>query len=270
MSLPTLAQQKSFFETFGFLRLPGLIQKEVAEVISEFEAVFPQNGLSHDGTKRTFVIQFVDQRAGLCALLDHPAILEVVGNLLGPDFNYVSSDGNYYTGDTTWHRDSNYQTNSYIKMAFYLDAVTRDTGCLRVVPGSHTEAGLAAWSDTTLRDSEKNWGIHQRDIPVYAIESQPGDVLLFNHRTLHASFGGSARRRMFTMNLGRRARSSQEVDDLTSYCDWHMLGHGVRQPYGNAMTETASPARRLHLAQPLEFWNAAAEHNRLRKAQGAA
>jgi hypothetical protein len=74
---------------------------------------------------------------------------------------------------------------------------------------------------------------------------------------------------MFTMNLGRRAKTSPEIDDLISYCDWHMIGHGSPRPYGNTMLETASPARKTHLSQPLEFWNASLEHHRIRKSQGA-
>jgi hypothetical protein len=31
------------------------------------------------------------------------------------------------------------------------------------------------------------------------------------------------------------------------------------------MLETASPARKVHLTQPPEFWTASVEHNRLRK-----
>ena len=269
MSTPTLVQQRAFFEAFGFLKLPGLLKNEAEHIISEFTAVFDQRGLKHDGSSRTMMVPFVDQRPGLCALLDHPGVLEAVGNLIGPDFNYVSSDGNYYTGETTWHRDSNYQSNSYIKLALYLDPVTKDTGCLRVIPGSHLDAGIAMWNDETLRASEKNWGMHQRDLPAFPLESQPGDVLLFNHRTLHASFGGGSRRRMFTMNLGRRAKTSPEIDDLISYCDWHMYNHGARQPYGDTMLQTASPARKVHLSQPLEFWNASVEHNRLRKSSAA-
>jgi hypothetical protein len=267
MPTASLAQQRAHFETFGFLKLPGLLQTEVAGITREFEAVFPQLGLRHDGTKHTTVVPFVDQRAGLCALLDHPGILAAVGNLLGPDFNYVSSDGNYYTGDTGWHRDSLYQSNSYLKVAFYLDAVRRDTGCLRVIPGSHTDAGILQWNDDRVRASEGEWGVAARDVPAFALESDPGDVLIFNHRTLHSSAGGSNQRRMFTMNLGRRARTSAEIDDLISYCDWHMYGHGMRQPYSNVMLETASPARKVHLTQPPEFWTASVEHHRLRKAK---
>jgi hypothetical protein len=138
-----------------------------------------------------------------------------------------------------------------------------------VIPGSHLDAGISMWTDTDLRGAEALWGMHQRELPAYPIESQPGDVLLFNHRTLHASFCGGPRRRMFTMNLGRRARTSTEIDDLISYCDWHMYNHGARQPYSDTMMETASPARKTHLEQPLQFWNAAIEHHRLRKSTAA-
>lgn len=91
MNLPTSEQQRAFFEAFGFLKLPGLLKTEVAEITAEFEAVFPQLGLKHDGTKRTMIVPFVDQRPGLCALLDHPAINAALSNLLGPDFNYMGT-----------------------------------------------------------------------------------------------------------------------------------------------------------------------------------
>jgi hypothetical protein len=265
MPTATPAQQRAFFETYGFLKLPGLLRDQSATITAAFEAVFARLGVNPDGARRRTIVPFVDQHPGLCALLDHPGILAAVGNLLGPDFNYVSSDGNYYTGDTDWHRDSLYQSSSYIKLALYLDPIRRDSGCLRVIPGSHTDAGMAQWNDDRMRAAETEWGVPQREVPAYPIESDPGDVLLFNHRTLHASFGGGSERRMFTMNLGRRARTSTEVDDLISYCDWHMYNHGSRQPYGPVMLETATPARKIHLAQPLEFWTASVEHHRLRK-----
>jgi ectoine hydroxylase-related dioxygenase (phytanoyl-CoA dioxygenase family) len=42
--------------------------------------------------------------------------------------------------------------------------------------------------------------IAQDQVPAVALESQPGDVVAFNHNLMHAAFGGSQRRRMFTMN----------------------------------------------------------------------
>jgi hypothetical protein len=267
MPTPTPAQQRAFFETYGILKLPDLLKNEIAGIIAEFETVFAEFGKNPDGTRRRSIVPFVDQRAGLCALLDHPGILAVVGNLLGPDFNYVSSDGNYYTGDTGWHRDSLYQSNSYIKLALYLDRVTKDTGCLRVIPGSHHEAALKIWDGTVTAESEANFGVHGRDIPAVPLENEPGDVLLFNHRVLHSSWGGSSSRRMFTMNLGRRAKDPKEMDDLISYISYHIRGHGAPAPYGKAMLETASPARLTHLTQVQQYWTAGCEHHKLRTAK---
>ena len=73
MPLPTPIQQRAFFETYGFLKISGLLKSELPEILAEFEAVFPQLGLKHDGIKRTMIVQFVDQRPGLCALLDQAA-----------------------------------------------------------------------------------------------------------------------------------------------------------------------------------------------------
>jgi hypothetical protein len=266
MNLPTPEQQRAFFEAFGFLKLPGLLKAEVAAITTEFEAVFPQLGLKHDGTKRTMIVPFVDQRPGLCALLDHPEIKAALSNLLGPDFNYMGSDGNYYSGETTWHRDGHTPSNSYIKLALYLDPVNKDTGCLRVIPGSHSDLGMKTWVDETMRNAENEWGRHQRDLPAQALESEPGDVLIFSHRLLHASFGGGKARRMFTMNLGRSAKTPMEIDDLISYGDTHFYGFGLREPYGKAMLESATPERMKHLSQLQNYWSTSVARNKARMA----
>ena len=60
------------------------------------------------------------------------------GDQGGSSGDATSGDGNLYAGDTHWHSDG-YGTRPVlsIKMAFYLDRVTRETGALRVIPGSH-------------------------------------------------------------------------------------------------------------------------------------
>jgi ectoine hydroxylase-related dioxygenase (phytanoyl-CoA dioxygenase family) len=261
MDAMTLEQQRSFFEKFGFLKLPGMVAKDLPAITHEFEQVFVQQSLHHDGSQRTSVVPFIDKRPGLCALLEHDAIAEVVANLIGADFNYMGSDGNYYSGDTTWHRDGFMPSNSYIKVAFYLDRVTHETGCLRVMPGSHTVSALDLWQDPVLRDSDRVWNLRQRDLPSYSIESEPGDVLIFSHRLLHASFGGGTARRMFTMNLGRHARSKQEIDDLIEYVRIHFIRNGLTEPYGEATTATASPQRMVHLTQFPSYWQAAVDRH---------
>ena len=136
-------QQIKFFDTFGFLHLPGLVKDSVEWIVEEFEAIFERRTgedgdlAQHDGTERTSIVPFIDQSDKLCTLLEHPGIHGLAASLLGEDFNYLAGDGHFYVGDTPWHSDGWHPEVRYIKIAFYLDALTRDTGSIRVIPGSH-------------------------------------------------------------------------------------------------------------------------------------
>ena len=92
--------------------------------------------------------------------------------LLGDDFNYMGSDGNYYVGDTPWHSDGWHSGVRHIKIAFYLDPLTRNTGCLRVIPGSHKIGDAFAEAlHKDVRNSPTTWGIENKDVPAIALET---------------------------------------------------------------------------------------------------
>lgn len=239
-------QQARFFETFGYLKLPRAFAREAEWILSEFEQVFADRKIVHDGTKRSSVVPFIDQREKLCALLDHPTIVGAAKALLGEDFNYLGGDGNYYTGDTMWHTDGFHVVGRYLKMAFYLDPVRADSGALRVVPGSHHPQ--TNWTGRNPRDAEMLYGIKPAEYPAVALDSDPGDLLIFNHNIMHAAFGGSGRRRMFTLNLSRRAETTGEVADLEAYINGHDR-FWLDSLHSDTMRRTAGPERRRHLQQ---------------------
>ncbi len=247
-------QQRAFFQTFGFLAFPGLFADKIAAITEAFEDIWQRHGRghdgkAHDGKARSALVQFIDQDERLCALLDDPRIVEIAGGLLGDDFNYMGSDGNFYVGDTRWHSDG-WRTNGilHIKMAFYLDPVGANSGCLRVIPGSaYTDDRFAQVLQGKIAQSQELWGVDGREVPAIALETQPGDLILFNHNTKHAAFGGGARRRMFTLNLCRR----YPADLLPELRD--TIGGAARfwveRAYGETMIRTAGPARMRHLEQ---------------------
>lgn len=245
--------QVTFFETFGYLGFPGLMADRIDEISSEFEAVWADrggghNGKPHDGKARSCIVPFIDQRAKLSSLIDDPRILAIANSLLGEDFNYMGSDGNYYVGDTPWHSDGWHPEIRHIKIAFYLDSLTRDTGCLRVIPGSHLMGDqFADKLQAQIRKSESEWAIHGRDVPAIPLEITPGDVVVFNHNTKHAAFGGNTHRRMFTINLCQRY-PEDKLDDLRLYISG-AARFWVDEAYGPAMLATATPARMNHLEQ---------------------
>lgn len=245
--------QIDFFETFGFLGFPGLLKDRTDEIIDEFEAVWQRQGgghygRPHDGAQRSCIAQFIDQSEQLSSLLDDPRIAAIATSLLGDDFNYMGSDGNYYAGDTGWHSDGWHRDIRHIKLALYLDPLTRDTGCLRVIPGSHHVGDRYAGElQAKAPRSRDTWEIGGPDVPALALETSPGDVLCFNHNTKHAAFGGSPRRRMFTLNLCQRYPDSR-LQELRDYISGGAR-FWVESGYGDAMIRTAGPERKRHLEQ---------------------
>jgi hypothetical protein len=250
---PLSEQQVAFFKTFGFLAFPGLLGDRIEEITREFLTIFQRkggghDGRPHDGRKRSCIVPFLDQSEVLCTLLDDPRIAGIAESLLGDDFNYMPSDGNFYSGDTGWHYDGWQRDITHIKIAFYLDPLTRDTGCLRVIPGSHRIGEKFADDlQAQIGRSEKLWGVDGRDVPAIALETQPGDILVFNHNTKHAAFGGSGWRRMFTMNLCQRYPETR-VQELRDYLNG-VSRFWVERAYGDIMMNTAGPSRRRHLEQ---------------------
>jgi geranylgeranyl reductase family protein len=117
----------------------------------------------------------IDTSEKLCRLLDHPKVVEVASSLMGEDFNYLGGDANYYVGDTGWHSDGWHDHGLFVKMAFYLDPVTRDTGCLRVIPGSQWIDNPWVESVRRVHHSETVFGVHGSEVPSVALESQPSD-----------------------------------------------------------------------------------------------
>lgn len=243
-------QQRDQFATFGYLVLPGLVKEELGWILEEFEAVFQNRGVVHDGTKRSIVVPFIDQREKLSTLIDNPKIVGLISGLLGNDFNYLGGDGNYYTGDTQWHSDGWHDIGTFLKVALYLDPVTATTGCLRVIPGTH-KVDIKDWDARKARNAPELWGIPQSQVPAIPLESTPGDVVAFNHNLMHASFGGSSRRRMFTLNCSARATDEAQIKDLEKYIGGHAR-FWIDHVHSDIMRGTASPQRMVHLTQVME------------------
>lgn len=248
-------QQCNYFDTFGFLFFPGLMADCIAEITSAFEKVWNQrggghNGSPHSGEKRSLIVPFIDQHERLCALLDDARIKGIVEGLLGPDFNYWTSDGNYNTGDTKWHSHPFPGDLKAIKIAFYLDPLKADTGCLRVIPGSHKFGDT--YTDqlhASLNHTEDLWSLPPSQVPSVALETTPGDVIVFNHCIKHGSFGGGTRRRLFVMNCCERF-PDEKLEHLRAMVG-SMSRFWVESVYGKAMIETADAKRMKHLEQIL-------------------
>src|SRR4051812_9828725 len=129
---PAAAQLKAFFDTFGYVVVPGLLRGEIGWIADEFEALLRDERIVHDARKRTSAGACNERRERLCSIIDLPQLAALVAALLGADWNYYSSDGNCYSGDTGWHSDSDWVHGTCIKIPLYLEEVTGESGALRL------------------------------------------------------------------------------------------------------------------------------------------
>jgi ectoine hydroxylase-related dioxygenase (phytanoyl-CoA dioxygenase family) len=270
-------QQVQFFSTFGFIKIPGSFADDIDRITEAYEQVWKDHGggfdgRAHDYQRRSVLWPFIDDNDYLSSLIDDKRIKAIGTSLLGKGFNYASSDGNFYVSDTEWHSDTcrnfNYgpvmedpsrSSHGYgaLKLAFYLDPLTSENGCLRVIPGSHRVGDKFADSlQSEIFETEDKWGMIGKDVPAVPLETTPGDLLVFDLCTKHASFGGGTRRRMFTINLQQRF-SDKDLpslrENIASIANTKGGAHrfGALRAYGDIMIKTASPERMVHLEQRL-------------------
>jgi hypothetical protein len=207
-------QQRAFFDSFGFLRLRGLFRDDIATLTEGFEEVFAThetwdtNVSLHFDERRSIVPAFITKSDKLSWLLQDDRVNGIVSSLMGSAYEYAESDGNLFYCDTSWHSDiyGSPFHQFHLKLSFYLDPLTgADDGAIRMIPGSNWH--VTPYAEGLRRDLETpelveaNFGVHPSEIPGWTLESSPGDVIVWNFRTIHASFNGNQRRRLFSVNF---------------------------------------------------------------------
>ena len=205
--------QRRFLDTFGYLHLRGLLADAIDRIRAGFERLLIENGgAAYAGEHRFTISPGINWSEDLCRdFLDAPQVDGVLSSVLGRDYQYWNSELHYCAGDTPWHSDSPWpedrRTPTWYELLVYLDPLTAETGALRVLPGSHHvqdafaglfHRGIMDDAASALVDPAHAWGVVGPDVPAIALPSEPGDVILLNHMTAHASFGGVARRRLMT------------------------------------------------------------------------
>jgi len=217
------SQQIHFFETFGFLKIPGLFAADIEEIIDAFEELFEKQPVwetkeaLHGDQKRLIIPGFIEQSPRLSPLQHDPRVVGIVQSLLGRDYIWSSSDGNLFYCESYWHPDDYAAPlhHYHVKLSFYLDDLTGSNGAIRIIPGSHFHQQSYS---RTLRRAFKNeagvnevFGVEGREVPSIVVESVPGDLVLWNFRTIHGSYNGGERRRLFSLNFGEMTPGTHDT-----------------------------------------------------------
>ncbi len=104
-----------------------------------------------------------------------------------------------------------------IKWMLYLDDVGPDSGCLRVIPGSHKMPLHKRLAKQETDPEIRPFGVEGRNIPAVSLASRPGDLILFSHTLWHAAFGGSTRRRYLALKFSGMPTADHHFESLRKY-----------------------------------------------------
>ena len=206
--------QNAYFDAFGFLLLPGVLADDIVEITEAFEQVFaepsnPRWEMTIPGYRnhsRVAMPDFIDRHPTLAKLASDPRTLGVATDLLGPGCECVESDGNVFRCESEWHYDTPARPDlRHIKLSVYFDPLAHDGGAPRVMPATHLQESIrtsklaaALGFDGAI---EERLGLGGENLPSWTLESAPGDVIIWDFRVLHASYGSVAPRRLISMNF---------------------------------------------------------------------
>jgi hypothetical protein len=217
---------KSHFQVLGFVLLRQVFSPDEMQRINaaadELWQADRQGKPTSDGGQG--VSPFVERSDFLTQIVADDRIFVTIEQLLGPGFIWAGSEGNVTAhAEHRWHADRcGVREVDYgrIKVMLYLDAMTRARGSLRVLPGSHRlpyhhdlEPLIAQQEESCL----ETFGVDGPDMPGFAVESQPGDVLFFDQCLWHAVFGGWPGRHYIALKYAAKPTAAEHIESLRHY-----------------------------------------------------
>ena len=216
--------QIAYFETFGFLVLRQLFSKEETDAMREASYRTLQvlrGGAPYAGEKAEGALPFFERDPLLADLVDDDRIHQIPESLLGPDFFLDGTEGNLRVGDTPWHGATEFTEDlRHIKVTMYLDSATKDTGCLRVIPGSHRRGSpdyIAELRPRTYDHDFRPFGLAPAEVPCWPLETEPGDVLVFTENLIHSSFGGRPGRHQLAANFVAHPTTDDQLKQVLAF-----------------------------------------------------
>ena len=157
--------------------------------LESFESRYPNDVIKLD-QKAHMLCPWIDETVRL------PALLDPLEDLLGPDLlcwgtslRLKEADGKTFAG---WHQDTAYADVKPIVIicALALSPCTRESGCIRVIPGSHQWEILPHrenFGTDSLLTREQSIEANLDESQALDLELAPDEVAFFNNAICHSS-----------------------------------------------------------------------------------
>ena len=195
--------EKKFYDTYGYLRLPGLIGRGTAtELAEEVLHVMGGLGIDRDDLRRATTSKDKLRQSrqylagsGLERLIHSDELKAIAGQLMGGPstlylpFTAVKSGGG--GGRFHFHQDNQYTRfdGPGINIWIALMEMTPENGCLQMAPSSHL-AGTIDSVESEDKDGHRTVAVEPEDF--LPLRMMPGDAVAFTRLTLHGSGANSS------------------------------------------------------------------------------
>ena len=210
--------QKTQFEVFGFVTIHQMLtSNQIGKLITEFEIGLADAESKMDRQSFRKQLNWWNLRPDtpyMASMMEETVFLKIAHQLLGQNAIGSFSASNSFSGDRTdWHPDAHQPHWKGLKFAVCLQSVDKNSGALRLIPGSHKESLHSEFKRIPLKESihnpnKRDLGIE--DIPAYISKVDPGDIIIFDNHIWHASYGGGKDRRLVTMGYFRMPTTQKE------------------------------------------------------------
>ena len=229
--------QMHHFRVFGFVVLRQLFSSDEVETIcTQADEVWTE-GLGHApaSDESISVAPFLELHPSLIKWIEEDRLYVPMTQLLGQDMIWSGSEG--ILGTTTkrtyhhWHADRPGPLElGYlrIKIMMYLEPMRKNTGALRVIPGSHRSPfheELMAFQQSHATETPDFFGVKGADVPAYPVETDPGDLVVFNQNLFHAVYGKVDRRRYLAWKYAARPTTDAHLSSIKKHSEYAYTPH---------------------------------------------
>jgi non-heme Fe2+,alpha-ketoglutarate-dependent halogenase len=177
-------------------------------------------------------------------LIRNPVIVDAVEDLIGPNILVWSTDWwikeAHSQSFVSWHQDSQYwglDTSKLVTVWVALSPSTVDSGCMRVLPGSHLGPDLPhrdTYHDDNLLTRGQEIDASIDESQTVNLEVQTGEAAIFAFRIAHASHPNTSGDRRIGMAIryippdARQTRADRDIASLVRGED--ALGNFEHEP----------------------------------------
>lgn len=188
------AQVAEYRERGILFPIPVLSQEEVAECLAALERIeaLPEPTRGRVLKNKSHLVS-----APLARLIRHPKILDAVEDVIGPDvlvwggsfFNKAGGTADF----VSWHQDATYwglEPMDIVTAWMALTPSTVESGCMRVVPGSHKGEILPhteTYGANNLLSRGQEIAVEVKDEDAVDVVLQPGQMSLHHVLIAHGS-----------------------------------------------------------------------------------